>query len=157
MIHNNRWLRGPEFLWKELDLNSPQPTVDLDPNDNEVKKEVTTVLMTQQAKEHEKTFPKVLEAYRFTHFSSFNRLKRSKFCIQRMIKKKRPYKQYNWRQEKGPSSVRELEEAERSILKSIQHKHFSSEINDMNKLTGNEDMFQVRTEGQTQTGTLRKT
>ena len=111
--------------------------------------------MTQQAKEHEKTFPKVLEADRFTHFSSFNPLKRSIFCIQRMIEKKRPYKQYNWRQEKGPSSVRELEEAERSILKSIQHKHFSSEINDMSKLTGNEDIFQDRRSDAT--GTLRKT
>ena len=92
---------------------------------------MATVLITQQAKEHEKTFLKVPEADRFKHFSSFNRLKRSIVCIQQIIEKKRPNKQYNWRQEKGPSSVRELEEAERSILKSIQHKHFSREINDI--------------------------
>ena len=73
LIQSHRWLHGPEFLWKEFDQNSLQRTVDLDSNDNEVKKEVTTVLITQQAKKQDKTFPKVLEADRFTYFSSFNR------------------------------------------------------------------------------------
>ena len=113
LIQNHRWLHGLEFLWKEFDQNSLRHTVDLDFNDNKVKKEVTTVLIPQQAKVQEKTFLKVLEADHFTHFSLFNRLKQTIVCIQRMIERKRPNKQYNWRQEKGPSSVRELEEAER--------------------------------------------
>ena len=73
-----------------------------------------------------------------------------------MIERKRPNKQYNCRQEKGPSSVRELEEAERSILKSIPQKHFSIEINDINKLTGNEDMFQDRRPVATRSSALKR-
>jgi hypothetical protein len=100
----------------------PQLRVELDPNDQDIRKEVTTVLTTQQIR---RNFPKFLEADRFKHSSSFYRLKRSIVCIQRMIERKRSDKQYNWRIQGGPPTAREFEEAEKLILKSIQYKHFT--------------------------------
>ena len=132
----------------------PQLRVDLDPNDQEVRKEVTTVLTTQQVR---RNFPKVLEADRFKHSSSFYRLKRSIVCIQRMIERKRSDKQYNSRIQEGPPPVRELEEAEKSILKSIQYKHFSAKIDDMQRLAGNEDMFQDRQSAKVRNSALKRT
>ena len=122
LLQNSRWFVGPEFLWQETEQTHPQLRVELVPNDQEVRKEVTTVLTTQQVR---RNFPKVLEADRFKHSSSFYRLKRSIVCIQRMIERKRSDKQYNWRIQGGPPTAREFEEAEKLILKSIQYKHFT--------------------------------
>jgi hypothetical protein len=154
LLQNSRWFVGPEFLWQETEQTHPQLRVDLVPNDQEVRKEVTTVLTTQQVR---RNFPKVLEADRFKHSSSFYRLKRSIVCIQRMIERKRSNKQYNWRIQEGPPTVRELEEAEKSILKPIQYKHFSAEVDDMQRLAGNEDMFQDRQSAKVRNSALKRT
>ena len=153
LLQNSHWFVGPEFLQETVQTH-PQLRVELDPNDQEVRKEVTTVLTTQQVR---RDFPKVLEADRFKHSSSFYRLKQSIVCIQRMIERKRSNKQYNWRIQEGPPTVRELEEAEKSILKSIQYKHFSAEVDDMQRLAGNENMFQDRQSAKVRNSALKRT
>ncbi|CAB3985992.1 Hypothetical predicted protein [Paramuricea clavata] len=141
---------------KDLDLRHDALPIqlELDPNDQDVRKEVTTVLTTQQVR---RDFPKVLEADRFKHSSSFYRLKRSIVCMQRMIERKRSDKQYNWRIQEGPPTVRELEEAEKSILKSIQYKHFSAEVDDMQRLAGNEYISQDRQSAKVRNSALKRT
>ena len=86
-------------------MESVDPVPDLNPEDAEVKKVKTAVLIsnqvTPQSKE-EKAFPEVLELDRFNHSPSLGRLKRSIVRIQRMVEKKRPNKQYNTRPIAGP-------------------------------------------------------
>ena len=71
------------------------PVPDLNPEDEEVKKIKTAVLVSNQVitKSTEvKHFPEFLELERFNHSSSFGRLKRSIVRIQRMIEKNHPNK-----------------------------------------------------------------
>ena len=157
LLHNHRWFHGPEFLWQEIKQIQAQFPAQLDPNDQEVKKDATTVLTTKQVVECEKGFPKFLEADRFKHFSSFDSLKRSIIFTQRMIERKRPDKHYNWRPQEGPPTVRELEEAERTIFKSVQYKHFSAEIGKLERLIANKDMFPDRYSARARNSTLKHT
>ena len=157
LLHNHRWFHGPKFLWQEIKQIQAQFPAQLDPNDQEVKKDATTVLTTKQVVEREKGFPEVLEADRFKHFSSFDSLKRSIVFTQRMIERKRPDKHYNWRPQEGPPTVRELEGAERTIFKSVQHKHFSAEIGKLERLTANKDMFPDRYSARARNSALKHT
>ena len=63
-------------------MENVDPVPDLSPEDAEVKKVKTAVLIsnqvTPQSKE-EKTFPEVLELDRFNHSSSLGRLKEASF------------------------------------------------------------------------------
>ncbi len=157
LLQNRRWFRGPDFLWHETEQIRTLPVVQLDPDDHEVRKEVATTLAINQVGKREENVPKVLEVDRFEHFSSFNRLKRSIIRIQRVIERKRSNKQHNWRPQEGPPTVKELEQAERLILKSVQYKHFHIELECLEKLSENDDMFQDRKSAKKRNTTLKRT
>jgi len=111
--------------------------------DNEVRKDTTSILATKidECKAHQ-TYPEELKPDRFNHFSSLNRLKRCIVCIHRVIKRLRSNKQYNWHPKGGPPTVQELSQAEKVVLRSLQHNHFESVIITLSELDGNESQFQ---------------
>ena len=68
--------KGPNFSWKD-DVNT-NPVPDLSPEDEEVKKVKTAVLITDQVmpnRTEAKYFPEFLEWERFNHSSSLGLLK----------------------------------------------------------------------------------
>lgn len=112
------------------------------PSDNEVRDQASTLVTKIDKVNIRQILPGVLEPDRFNHFSSFNRLKRCIVCLQRAIEKLRPNKQIDWRPRDGPPLVAILSQAERVILKSLQHHHFESETKILSNLDGNEDQFE---------------
>ena len=54
----------------------------------------------------------------------------------------RSNKQHNWRPKGGPPTVQELSQANKVVLRSLQHNHFKSEIITLSELDGNESQFQ---------------
>ena len=144
LLEDCRWFNGPDFLQEATKLMQPQLATSLDPEDREVRKVSTKVLATKDVEQRNTDAPGILETERFKHFSSLTRLKRSIALIQRMLERKRSNKKHNWRPQKGPLTVKEFEEAEILVLRSIQHEHFATEIKIMKKLTGNKDKFQDR-------------
>ena len=155
------WFKGPSFLWeKDVTVENVDLVPDLSPEDAEVKKVKTAVLIsnqvTPQSKE-EKTFPEVLESDRFHHSSSPGRLKRSIVRIQRMIEKKRPNKQYNTRPIAGPPTVEEMRLADEVILKSLQFGYFGKEIRVLQNLRDKDPMFQNRQNAHTRNEKLKQT
>jgi len=77
LLENSRWFKGPQFLSQQDPLPfQTQPTCTLDPSDNEVRKDTTSILATKidECKTHQ-TYPEVLRPDPFNHFSSLNRLK----------------------------------------------------------------------------------
>ena len=155
------WFKGPSFLWeKDVTVENVDLVPDLSPEDAEVKKVKTAVLIsnqvTPQSKE-EKTFPEVLELDRFHHSSSLGRLKRSIVRIQRMIEKKRPNKQYNTRPIAGPPTVEEMRLADEVILKSLQFGYFGEEIRVLQNLRDKDPMFQNRQNAHTRNEKLKQT
>ena len=155
------WFKGPSFLWeKDVTVENVDPVPDLSPEDAEVKKVKTAVLIsnqvTPQSKE-EKTFPEVLELDRFNHSSSLGRLKRSIVHIQRMIERKRPNKQYNTRPIAGPPTVEEMRLAEEVILKALQFGYFDKEIQVLQNLSDKDLMFQNRQNAHTRNEKLKQT
>lgn len=136
------------------------PVPDLSPEDAEVKKVKSAVLISYQVRpknKEEKAFPEVLELERFTHSSSLSRLKRSIVHIQRMIEKNRPNKQYNSRPVSGPPTVEEMRVAEEVIFKSVQFWYFGKEIQVLQNLSGKDPMFQNRQNAHTRNEKLKQT
>ena len=89
-------------------------------------------------------YPAMLEPSRFNHFSSFTRLKQTVVRIQRMIERLRPNKQHNWRPTEYQPQVRELQEAEKIVIRFLQRQHFKEEITVLRTLPGNQDKFKQR-------------
>lgn len=135
------------------------PVPDLSPEDAEVKKVKTAVLISNQVRPEnkgEKAFPEVLELERFTHSSSLSRLKRSIVRIQRLIERNRPNKQYNSRLVSGPPTVEEMHVAE-VIFKSVQFWYFGKEIRVLQNLSGKDPMFQNCQNAHTRNEKLKQT
>lgn len=121
---------------------NPVPHLDLE--DAEIKKVKAAVLILNGVvlKEKEaRTFPVVLELKRFSHCSSFIRLKRSIVNMQRMIGRNRPNKHYNTRPVTGAPTVEEMVLAEEGILKSVQYWNFAEEIQIIRDLKDSDRMF----------------
>ena len=158
LLQNRQWFNGPDFLWKQRTaLSHSQPDIELDPDDREIKKGSTSVLSTKKLPTEEEAAARSddLEAERFAHSSSLTRLKRGIVRIQRMIERKRSNKLYNWRPQEGAPTVKELEEAETVILKSLQHKHFAAEFKVLRKLKGNDERFEDRKSARNRNTALR--
>ena len=138
-------------------LNS-NPLPDLDPEDAEVRKEISVALISNKVSYRGKepnSFPKVLEQERFKHSSSLSCLKRNIVLIQRMIEKNRTNQQFNWRPFSGPPMVKEMCLAEEIILKSVQFWNFNEEIQVLQNLSGEDRMFQNRQNAHTRNKKLR--
>ena len=75
LVADKEWLIGPDFLWEEESiLSNPESVGKLQPGDIEVKKERTSVLISDvRIKERP---PKILELDRFKNSSSLQGLKR---------------------------------------------------------------------------------
>jgi phage-related protein len=132
----------------------------LDPEDNEVRKNTASVLMSKNKNESvttstHKVFPKSLDPDRFSHSSVLSCLKRSIVRIQRMIERRRPNKQYNWRPVTGPPTVKELKDAETSIYRSLQRQHFGPEINILHNFKENGDAFISRQSARTRNNKMK--
>ncbi|XP_028519536.1 uncharacterized protein LOC114576662 [Exaiptasia diaphana] len=61
-----------------------------------------------------------------------------------MIERRRNNKEHNWRPQQGFLTVKELNIAEETIIKSVQADCYTDEIKTLKKLDGNEDMFSER-------------
>ena len=138
LVRQQRWIRGPTFLWLTED-KWPQLPPDLDEiplDDPEVKKFVvrTSIVI-------EKT--DILE--RFERFSDWHRLKKSIAWILRIkpkseqevlaskdgVKSTKKGSKSNYR----PLRVEELEQAEKTILKLVQNAAFPQEIKVLRKIS----------------------
>ena len=153
LTENTRWLRGPDILWEPGFTVDKAQNVELDPNDIEVKK-ISQVFVTST---HREFLPrKPLDPYRFRSFSSLYRLKKSIALIQRMIERRRKNKEYNWRPLKGPLTVKELKEAEQTIIRVIQEDAFKDEIRALKLLEGNHDMFRQRSQARARNVSIKQ-
>ena len=121
LLQNHHWLNCPNFLWRNTEqLPNAQPTLQLDPDDRKVKREVATTLTIKQV-----NLPKVFKAAQFEHFSSFDGLKQSLILIQST----------------QLATVKELKDTKRFILKSVEYKHFPGEVKCLEKLSKNKDTY----------------
>ena len=161
LAEHELWIKGPSCLWEtDVIVVNSDPVPDLSPEDAEVKKVKSAVLISYQVRpknKEKKAFPEVLELERFTHSSSLSRLKRSIVHIQRMIEKNRPNKQYNSRPVSGPPTVEEMRVAEEVIFKSVQFWYFGKEIQVLQNLSGKDPMFQNRQNAHTRNEKLKQT
>ena len=141
LLGESRWLSGPEFLWKDGTFK-PQPMkeVQLDESDPEVKR---VMILKTEVKGKADSFPKTFELERLQRFSSWFRAKKTialclKFRARLMnkevcrpksaeVKVARPLP-------KMTVTLQELEEAEKSILKSVQYEHFHEELQTLQAL-----------------------
>ena len=126
LLQSNRWLNGPKFLWRQDPLPlQPQPICALHPSDLEVRKNSASTLSTKSEKvKTSHTGLGILKPDCFNHFSLPNRHKRCIVQVQRAIERLRPNNVHHWRPKEGPSSLKELSQAENIILRSIQHYRF---------------------------------
>ena len=141
---NNRWFRGPHFLWNpgayqaEIE-NTPEP---LDPNDPEVK---VSTLATQS----EESFPDHIETARLDRFSNWFKLRRAvAVCLRfkRLLKERRIQKSTEVQSSKSvedsassyqPVRMEEIGRAEMAIIRCLQHEHFKEEIKTLSMLQMN--------------------
>lgn len=124
----------------------------LDSCDEEVRKDSARTLTTKVTQQK---FPTILEPERFHHCSSFKQLTHTVVRVQRMIERRRPNKQYNWRPKEGSPLVEELQRAESSILMSVQQHHFQPTISTLKSLEGNETKFQDPRNAQKRNATMK--
>jgi len=161
LAEHELWFKGPSFLWEtDAIVVNLDPVPDLSPEEAEVKKVNTAVLISNQVRpenKEEKAFPEVLELERFTHSSSLSRLKRSIVRIQRLIERNRPNKQYNSRPVSGPPTVEEMHVAEEVIFKSVQFWYFGKEIQVLQNHSGKDPMFRNRQNAHTRNEKLKQT
>lgn len=135
LIENSRWWKGPNFLWKPLDDQGSNDTVDISPDDPEVKR-ITT--MTTQIQER----ANLVE--RLQRFSSWHIAKRAVAVCLRWRKKETqtsqeeastqaPEQISNAHSEQSeshyvPVNIQELQAAETKIIKFVQGEEFPEEI-----------------------------
>lgn len=135
LIENLRWWKGPDFLWKPLDDQGSNSTVDISPDDPEVKG-ITT--MTTQIQER----ANLVE--RLQRFSSWHVAKRAvAICLswkkketwtsQEEASTQAPEQISNAHSEQSeshyvPVNTQELQAAETKIIKFVQGEEFPEEI-----------------------------
>ena len=133
LTKNDKWWKGPEFLWQPLDVDSiPVEYSDL-VDDPEVKRVVSCAAETQEQ-------TSFIE--RLKYFSSWFRAKRATaVClrIQKIYKKTVANKEEQEHTKKKvpekyiPVKAAELQEAEKEILKQVQEQAFQEEISSIRK------------------------
>ena len=142
-----RWLRGPEFLWQpEKDWPAqPSSLGEVSNEDPEIKRQVNACLSTITDPSPASTVTKL-----FQHFSDWYRLKKAVAVFLRVktILQKRRLKRIN--EQHGPSdtandkasklnigrsslTVQELEEAEQSIIRFSQSQSFDNELKSLDQ------------------------
>ena len=120
MITNERWLKGPSFLWKSEEFWPDQPVIlpELTEDDDNVKKEVQAHQVNVQSDEEEKAVDKF-----FNKFSSWYRLKKGVAWLLRYktyIIHKYSQKDATVDLKKGNLEVKEIQDAESEIIKYVQ-------------------------------------
>ncbi|XP_067934975.1 uncharacterized protein [Watersipora subatra] len=103
---NSCWFSGPKFLWNEPLVLPTQPQLTVNPEDPEVKQPLTTLKTTLS--NHTITFDQ-----RLSQFSTWNKTVSCTAALQRLINK---------------TVHKDTDKAQQSILKLVQHEHFSAEI-----------------------------
>ena len=132
IISKNRWINGPDFLWKPESRWPVQPTAQMQDNDPEIKRESQALFSLTNAGTN--CVNQLLE-----YFSSWYRLKKFVAWILRYREK---LKQSSKRRREGlalvqdspedrtydPLSVDEIDRAEKEILKFVQRQSFEEEL-----------------------------
>ena len=132
VISKNRWINGPDFLWKPESRWPVQPTAQMQDNDPEIKRESQAFFSLTDAGTN--CVNQLLE-----YFSSWYRLKKFVAWILRYREK---LKQSSKRRREGlalvqdfpedrtydPFSVDEIDRAEKEILKFVQRQSFEEEL-----------------------------
>ncbi|XP_031549049.1 uncharacterized protein LOC116286634 [Actinia tenebrosa] len=155
LIENHRWFNGPDFLQQSgPTVPNEQSDFELDPSDSEVRKRAAVSLSTNTS---EQRFSETLEAARFQHSSSLDRLVHAIVRIQRMIERRRPNKKYNWRPKEGAPLVEELQQAKLAIVKCVQRSNFQPIIDTLSSLDGNETKFKNRSNARKRNVTMKPT
>ena len=140
-----RWLRGPEFLWQpEKDWpEQPSSLGEISNEDPEVKKRLNTCVTTVTDPSPTTTVTKL-----FQYFSDWYRLKKAVavFLRVKFILQKRRLWRIN--EQHGPSTklsiecssltVQELEEAEQSIIRFTQCQNFENELKKLDRASHDE-------------------
>ena len=110
LMHNERWLRGPPFLWQREELWPKQPELGEMPSEAETKRMPKVYTFKEE--------PATLDWF-FERFSSFHKLKRAVALILRakaLLRKSSNVKLFD------KITVSELREAEIAIIEYIQRK-----------------------------------
>ncbi len=147
LTDDEEWLHGPDFLWDEkVTLSNPESVGKLQPGDVEVKREKTSVLISDiRSREHP---PNILELDRFKNSSSLQGLKKGIACIQRVVKKLERKKEAGKKDGDTADvriSVDQLRRAEVVILRSLQFHYFGDEIRILRNMQHDEDQRDERT------------
>ncbi|XP_071476202.1 uncharacterized protein [Diadema antillarum] len=147
LTSNDIWFRGPDFLWKDGVF---QPTAEdsctIDDDDPEVKRATALKTQLEERIGH-------LESSRLECFSTWHSAKRAiAHCLQlkEKLKGRHDRKMTTGTRETRipPITVAEMQEAERVILRSVQHEHFHEELQ---VLRGLENTGEVVDRGQVRT------
>ena len=164
LVHNSRWLKGPEFLWSSnvhpvQVCCKPGP---LDSQDPEVKR--VSALVTQTVER----FPGHFEISRLDSFSDWFKAKNAvALCLQlkrRLMERKvkespralrSKSKEVPESQRQKPK-VEDLAQAELEIIHSLQHEHFKEEIKTLHSLDTNGE-FLSREAAKQRDASLKKT
>ena len=164
LVHETFWLTGPEFLWSSnvdsAQVGSKLPAID--PQDPEVKR--VSTLATQSVERSRDHF----ESSRMDTFSNWFRAKNVvALCLLLKCRLKERKSKESSHTPKGklaeaPSTHRQrpnvdtLAQAEREIIRSVQHKHFEIEITTLRSLNVNGE-FMDRGAAKERDTSLKKT
>jgi len=135
LLDDSRWLKGPEFLWKDGPFKAElQPEHPLDEADPEVKKGVVLTSKTCRVQSY-------LDVSRLTHISSWYKLKRAiALCLQWMSKLRGQVTKTETElklptKEQAPLITTELlQRAETVIIKFVQAQYFADELQILHNL-----------------------
>ena len=132
IVDNNRWMKGPDFLWQSEEMWATRP-VAMDPEKEEKcyleEKKATFVCLAR----HESA--RVSEI--FERFSSWLQLKRIvawiigyKNLLRNAVEKRKQGEQLQFlcKNKASPLSVKEMEDSEREIIKAVQIHSFHEEL-----------------------------
>ena len=121
MVKCALWSKGPAFLWEDKDTwpSVPEPNNQLLKDDKEVKKEVTSCILTVQP--HSELFDHLL-----THYSSWNKLKRAVSWLIRFV----DWIRHGRKNTANSKNVKlsDLQRAEKVIVHHVQHKCYHEEL-----------------------------
>jgi hypothetical protein len=150
LLEEERWLKGPDFLWKSREHwpNQEEMKSDIPECDPEVRRNATTTLTTSTSVSYDDDKPANDMYSRFEKFSSWKRLRKSIAWAIRYVKqlretvrKRKSGETINMSKEKkekpAPLKLDEVDNAERLILNIVQMTSFRDELTALKQKNGN--------------------
>ena len=128
LVHESRWLRGPEFLWEPV-LSLPEPSrgPQTEPNDPEVK-------VSSLATRAEVVKPNYFETVRLDVFSDWFKAKKAiAICLRLKSRLRKGTPESHDKTAYRKVNLEEIARAEVEIIRCLQHEHFQEEIATLRK------------------------